>query len=233
MTNDMTAPVPQRREDRLVAGAIATLGALMLVAILHHPVARHVDPAAKVASMARLRSADENVHAMLIMALTVVTSLMAGVAARLGLRRPHVLFGLVASGLALGLMCVAMVLDGFVAPAIAQDCVRTGGACAAEILRSTRYGAFEIEYLTRIGLVALAASTLAWGADLLLRRDRAMGAGLVGVVVAVTQLSLLLTDGARLNPHSLAVIMAAQVAWYLGVALMIARGKGPYRPAQG
>lgn len=216
-----------RQWDIITALAIAALAALMLAMVMHHPVARPSDAGGIMASIARQASLDGWVHGTLMAAMTVVTSLMLSFAARLDLRRPHVLLGAVASMLALALVCVAMVLDGFVAPAIAKSCLIAGGDCA-EAMLPARYGSLQIEFMTRIGFVALAAATTLWAADLALRRNRALLTGSIGLISAIVQLILLLANGERLNPHSLALIVAMQAAWYLSVALMIVRCQGPY-----
>lgn len=216
-----------RQWDMFAASGIAALAVLMLAVVMHHPVARHTDAGGIMASMARQASLDGWVHGTLIVALTVMTSLMFSVAARLGLRRPHVLLGAGASGLALSLVCIAMILDGFVAPAFARYCLSVGGDCAREIMLPTRYGGLQIEFMTRIGFVALVGATAMWAADLLLRRDRALLTGAIGALSAVAQLTMLLANGDRLNPHSLSLIVAAQAIWYLSVALMIALRQGP------
>lgn len=131
-------------------------------------------------------------HGTLIAAMIVMTSLMLSFAARLDLRRPHVLLGAVASMLALALICVAMVLDGFVAPAIAKSCLGAGGDCAREAMMPARYGSLQIEFMTRIGFVALAAATTLWAADLALRGNRALLTGGTGLISAIVELFLLL-----------------------------------------
>jgi hypothetical protein len=222
-----------RRCDIITASGIAGLAALMLAMVMHHPVARHSEAGGIMASVARQASLDEWVHGTLMAAMTVMTSLMLGFATRLDLRRPHVLLGAVASMLALALVCVAMVLDGFVAPAIARSCLGAGGDCTREAMLPARYGGLQIEFMTRIGFVALAATTTLWAADLALRRNRDLLTGGIGLISAISQLILLLGNGERLNPHSLALIVAMQAAWYLSVALMIIRCQGPYRAAVG
>lgn len=216
-----------RASDRVVAMGIGFVVLLMLVMVMHHPVARHTDATELVTGIARQTSSDRWVHGTLAAAMTVMSSLMLGFAARLGLNRPHVLIGAVASGLALVLICQAVLLDGFVAPALAAPCVLAGGQCAHEAQSMLGFGALQIEYLTRLGLFALAIATALWAADLTFRKDRARIAGVLGLMSAAVQFGILMTGGQRLNPHSLALVVAAQAVWYLSVASVISLRHGP------
>lgn len=213
--------------DAATASGIALLVALMLVMVMHHPVAEHKDAGSLVASLARQASSDRWVHGTLAAAMTAMTSLMLGFAARLGLDRPHVLLGAVSAVLALVLICLAVMLDGFVAPAIVAPCAAIAGDCAREAQSLLRFGALEIEFMTRFGLFAIASAIVLWAADLTLRKDRAIVAGAFGLASAAVQFGILLFSPGRLNPHSLSLIVAAQAAWYLSVGAVIARRRGP------
>lgn len=215
-----------RVSDRVVASGIGFLVLLMLIMVMHHPVARHTDATELVTGIARRTSSDRWVHGTLAAAMTVMTSLMLGFAGRLGLNRPHVLLGAVASGLALVLICQAVLFDGFIAPAIAAPCVSAGGPCARDAQSLLGFGALQIEYLTRLGLFALASATALWAGDLAFRKDRALVAGTMGLTSAAVQYGILII-GERLNPHSLALVVAAQAIWYLSVASVIAFRLGP------
>ena len=228
MTVEATATGRSRGAEIAVASGIAVLIVLMLVAVMHHPVARHADPRQLVDSIARQAAAVQLVHGTVAAAMTVLTTLMLGFAARLGLARPHVLLGAVASCLVLVLICIAVLLDGFVAPALATRCVGVAGACAGEAQAMLRFGGLQIEFLTRFGLVALAGATALWAGDLVWRRDGAQIGGALGLVSAAVHAGLLIGGSARLNPDSLALIVAAQAVWYFSVAMIIVFRKGPY-----
>lgn len=217
--------------DRVVASAIGFVVLLMLVMVMHHPVARHTDASELVTGIARQTSTDRWVHGTLAAAMIVMTSLMLGFAARLGLRRPHVLAGAVASGLALVLICQAVLLDGFVAPAVVAPCVLAGKQCAQDVQSLLGFGALQIEYLTRLGLFALASATALWAGDLAFRKEHARVAGTLGLMSAAVQFGILIMGGQRLNPHSLALVVAAQAVWYLSAASVISFRYGPYSAA--
>ena len=220
-----------RRVEVMTAAGIIVLIALMLVMVMHHPVAGQTNAAALMGSIVRQATADRLVHGMLAAAMTVMTSLMLGFAMRLDLARPHVLLGAVSSALALVLICLAVLLDGFVAPALAMRCMTVVEDCAVQTQALLRFGGLQIEFMTRLGLFALAGATTLWAGDLVLRRNGARVAGIFGLISATTQLGILLLADERLNVHSLTLIMAAQAIWYLGVVAVIAFRQGPYGPA--
>jgi len=212
----------------MTASGIAVLIAVMLAMVMHHPVAGQTEAAAIIDSIARQAAANRLVHGTLAAAMTVMTSIMLGFAMRLDLARPHVLLGAVASALALVLICLAVLLDGFVAPALAMRCMTIGQECAVQTLALLKYGGLQIEFMTRVGLFALAGATALWAGDLVLRKDGTRIAGVLGLLSATTQFGILLLSDERLNPLSLALIVAAQAIWYAGVAAVIVLRQGPY-----
>lgn len=217
-----------RRGEIVTAIGIGLLILLMLAMVTHHPAARQTDPTAFIDSIAQQASADRLVHGTLAIAMTVMTSLMVGFAARLGLTRPHILLGAVSSVLALVLICLAVTLDGFVVPALAMRCAAIGGEYASETKTLLGFGGLQIEYMTRVALFALAGATALWAGELLLRKDGARIARALGIVSAAGQIGILILGGARLNAHSLGMIVAAQAIWYLSVCATIVLRQGPY-----
>ena len=221
-----------RSWDIAAATGIAILIGLMLVMVMHHPIAGQADAAELVGSIARQAAPNQMVHGTLAAAIIVMTSLMLGFAARLGLSRPHVLLGAVSSALALVLICLSVLLDGFVAPALATRCVAVGGNCASEAQAMLRFGGLQIEYMTRVGLLLLAAATALWAAELIRWKGGARLAGILGMLSAIVQPSILVGDAERLNPHNLGLVVAAQAIWYLSVAAIIMFRSGPYATEQ-
>lgn len=211
----------------LTALGIIGLVVLMLVMVMHHPVAEQKDASAVVESIARQASAIGFVHGMVAAAMTVMTALMLGLAVRLDLTRPHILLGAVSSGLALIMICLAVLLDGFVAPELSIGCATSGGDCAGSVQALLRYGGLQIEFMTRFGLLALASATGVWAGDLFFRTDGTRVFGAVGLFSAIVQFGLL-GFGGRLDPHSLTLIVAAQAVWYTSVGAIILFRKGPY-----
>lgn len=216
-----------RSVEVLTALVIVTLIVLMLIMVMHHPVAGQKDASAVIESIAAQASANRFVHGTLAAALTLMTSLMLGFAIRLDITRPHNLLGAVSSAVALIMICLAVLLDGFVASELSVRCATSGGDCAGPAREMLRYGGLQIEFMTRFGLLALATSTLLWASDLILRQDGARIFGWLGMLSAIFQFGLLVS-GDRLNPHSLALIVIAQTVWYASVGALVIFRKGPY-----
>lgn len=215
----------------LTALGIIGLVVLILVMVMHHPVAGQKDASAVVESIARQASAIRFVHGTVAAAMTVMTALMLGFAVRLDLKRPHILLGAVSSGLALIMICLAVLLDGFVAPELSIECATSGRDCAGSVQALLRYGGLQIEFMTRFGLLALASATGLWAADLFFRAHGTRVFGSFGLLSAIVQFGLL-GFGGRLDPHSLTLIVAAQAVWYASVGAIIIFRKGPYAAAQ-
>lgn len=225
---DAQEPRSEPRDGEiLTALAIVGLVGLMLVMVMHHPVARQTDSSAIIKSIADQVPANRFVHGTVAAAMTIMTSLMLGFAMRLDIRRPHVLLGAISSFLALIMIFLATLLDGFVASELVSQCAANGGNCSNQALAMLRYGALQIEFMTRSGLLALATATGLWAGDLILRKDSARIFGTLGMVSAIVQFGLLVF-GERLNPHNLALIVTAQAVWYAAVGAMIIARKGPY-----
>jgi hypothetical protein len=215
--------------DQIFGGVIAAGSVLALVMVMHHPVVPHHDTAELVQGIGRQAAMDRAVHGVLAVIATLTTSAMVWWSARSGVaRRPHLLVAAVANGLALALTCFAVLLDGFVAPALAERCSRPAIGCAASVADLLLMGAVQIEYLTRFALVATAAATLLLSGDLLLRRDGARVIGLLGMASALCQLWLLFASAARLTPHSLALVLVVQALWNLPAGVLMASRRGPF-----
>jgi hypothetical protein len=228
MPSQSDAPERSRGQDIASASGIAILIGLMLVMVTHHPIAGQADAVELVESIARQAAPNQVVHGTLAAAMIVMTSIMLGFAARLGLGRPHVLLGAVASALALVLICLSVLLDGFVAPALAVRCVDLYATCAIEAQALLRFSGLQIEFMTRVGLLLLASATVVWAAELFRWNGGARLAGALGMLSAIVQLAILVGGAERLNPHNLGLVVAAQAIWYLSVAAIIVSRQGPY-----
>lgn len=216
-----------RSIEVVTASGIIIMVVLMLVMVMHHPVAGQNDAAAVVESIARQASAIRFVHGSVAVAMAVLTAFMIGFAIRCDITRPPILLGAVSSGLALIMISLAVLLDGFVAPELAIQCAASGGDCAGSTQAMLRYGGLQIEFMTRFGLLALATATGLWAGDLFFQKVTARIFGALGISSAIVQFGLLFSSD-RLNPQSLALIVTAQAVWYASVGAIIIFRKGPY-----
>ena len=65
------------------------------------------------------------------------------------------------------LIIMAVMIDGFLVPALALRCDPPTPTCIPAILIQLSYGALQIEYLTRFALCAIAIAVLSWSVALL------------------------------------------------------------------
>ena len=154
----MLAEPPQPDDGNTASLALAGLMSaailvLTVIALLHHPIA-YVNDAVKVmASMRRQATMDRIVHGGLAIIYGLLTVGMFTSASRLGSWRFPVLLGLVSFSCVLVLILLAVVTDGFVAPAVAKRCAPSSAACTSQALAMLTFGAMQIKYLTRFALV--------------------------------------------------------------------------------
>ena len=210
---------------------LAAVSILAVVALLHHPVAHGADAARILASMRAQEGMDQIVHAAMAIIFGLLTVGMFLFASRLGVWRFPVLLGLISFGVALALLVLAAMTDGFVIPVIVNTCPSPPApACLAEATTLLRLEAIQIEFLTRFGLAAIAIAIVSWSLALIRTPAMPRWAGIGGLAAAGLQVAALFATS-RLAAHSLVAVMAAQIAWYLIVAaLMIAR-RGPFAAA--
>jgi hypothetical protein len=223
------ASIPATRgADRLFGGLIATACLLAVVMVMHHPVA-HVsihDPAALLADVRVQAGTDRLVHGALAVLFTALTAGMLQFASGLGWRRPATPVAFFVFCLALVFLCLAVMIDGFVTPALAERCGPGDSACAASVIPLLLLGAIQIEVLTRFALFAIAAAILGWSIELV--RGGARIAGGLGAAAALAQFALLCAFTGPLRPASLLPVILLQGVWYATVAVLLIGGLGPF-----
>ena len=228
MSNSTTSG-SQRSHGELITGcSIAACAIVVIAMISHHPVVSSHDAGGLAASLARSAVADRWVHGIIAATLTILTTGMLAFAGRLGFKKPHVALGSVASMLSLMFICLAVMLDGFVAPALAERCGIPSATCGLPLVSLLQFGAAQIEFLTRFGLFSFATAAACFAVDLLVRQGGSRVVGSVGVLVALIQFALLFGSDARLTPHSLGIMVVLQAGWYLSVASLMVLRRGPY-----
>ncbi len=171
---------------------------------------------------------DRIVHGGLAIIYGLLTVGMFVFASRLGSWRFPVLLGLVSFSCALVLILLAVVTDGFVAPALAERCAPSSAACTSQALVMLTFGAMQIEYLTRFALVAIAIAVLAWSLALLLISEAPRWSGVAGLAAGVAQLAALILSPERLTPQTLIFVTTGQLVWYMIVATLMITGRKPF-----
>jgi hypothetical protein len=218
---------PARKPDSGVGLLLAGLAILMLVALAFHPQAHGHDAAGIVTSMNAQVLMDEVVHGSLAVVLGLLSTVMLLFGRKLGPWRFPVLLGSVFYLGGAMLAVAAAVTDGFVLPAIVRRCAGASPVCAGDAMPLLRLSALQIEALTRVSFSAIALAVAAWSTALATTPGAPRWAWIAGLTSAALQLLALFAVPGRLNPHSLMLVTAGQMVWYLTVALLMARGTGP------
>ena len=210
---------------------LAVVSVLAVVALLHHPVAHGNDTAQILASIRAQTGMDQLVHAAMALIFGLLTVGMFLFASRLGVWRFSVLLGLISFGLALALLVLAAMTDGFVVPVIVNTCPSPPTpSCLGEATSLLRLAWIQIEFLTRFGLTAIAIAIVSWSLALIRTPAAPRWAGICGLAAGGLQAAALFATS-RLTAHSLLAVMAAQIAWYLIVAALMISRRGPFAAA--
>ena len=174
---------------------------------------------------------DRIVHGSLAIIYGLLTVGMFVFARLLGAWRFPVLLGLVSFCCALVMILLAVMTDGFIAPALVERCAPASAMCTSQALVMLAFGAMQIEYLTRFAFVGIAIAVLGWSIALLSTSKAPRWSGPAGLIAGVSQLAALILSPGRLTPHSLIFVTAGQLAWYLIVATLMIAGRKSFEAA--
>jgi magnesium-transporting ATPase (P-type) len=192
--------------DRLAGAILIGTAAVSAFAMAHHPT--HVD----AIGLGRV------VHGVLILFLAAIAFGFAHFAIRRGLRRPAVLAGLVAYGVAIFGGIGAATIDGFAVPALAAE---LGGSVEGDVFRLT----WQLnQALAGLGMVGTGLAIFLWSLDLL--RGPARGVrltGAIGLLAGAVPPLLLVTGTISMNLAGAGLAYAVHWAWtaLLGLQLVL------------
>jgi hypothetical protein len=180
--------------------ALAIVGVILLItlALFHHPVAT------SNAELAQLTTRDNLVHGVLIGLLAVLASTLAVLSEALSERSG----ALYVYRLGCVLLGVAMLLDGFVTPQL------------AEVTAALRPIGVTIQVFSKAGFVAHSAAMLLWSCA---AWQRVRWFAVVGVLAAVVPAAWILLGDLLLTPTSIMAIFTLHAAWYLSAAWVLYR----------
>lgn len=217
---DPSDTTPSPRLGALVLTAATILG---LIGLSFHPGAAGSEPAEIFAQMVEARTQDNLVHGLMIGMLVAFAFGFTEYATHVGIRRPLVRLGLVAYLIGCAITIVAAVIDGFVFPDLAQRFVsatpegmKTGFALV--VLCS-----LIIWWLSKVGLVMMAAAVLAWSADLARTVRTARTTAYIGLFAGLAPIALIVGLPPALQSHLMIMILAANAVWNLAVARLLMR----------
>lgn len=207
------------------AALLAFLPALASVFIIvHHPVLDHSDErsgAALVAGIGRIWAANAAFHGILLLLVSAQALGIYHFAERLGLWRLWARAGVLFYGLALVLMFIPAILDGFVTPLLGVRCASDPSVCGPSLVGSLNFEWAAIQGFTRAALALQSLSLLCWSMTLAFTSGWRRWAGIGGALVAGMPLVWLATVTAALNPSNLQGMIAAEALWAMAAGVMM------------
>jgi hypothetical protein len=206
-----------------VAGiVIAVCAALSIVAIAAHPQVTTHSRGDLLAQVIALGPMDRFVHGALMVMVVALVWGLAVFSIRLGFTRATVLAGFIAYTLGAMAWIGAMLIDGFLTPAIATRFAGTPGEQDAAI-NLLRLCAISIQILTVFGLVWVSVGIVKWSGSLLTSAGVPRTVGIIGIVAGLLPPAVVLFSGMTMSPHSLGAIVIVHAVWYFGVAILLFR----------
>jgi hypothetical protein len=218
--------VSDTSSQRAAGLAIAVSAVVSLIALAFDQGPSSSDFREILRQLAALASVRGAVHAVEIACLAGLAAGYAAFAARLDLRRPAVLAGLVAFLAGCLMMMVTAMFDGFITQGVAARYAEAGPE-QIEVARGLlRLCGIVVEFLGDGAFVLMAAGAAIWSVLLCRAPGMARLAGLIGLAgggATIVMISL----NPKLGLPMLMGIVFAQMLWYLSSALVLIRGRLP------
>ncbi|TZF89623.1 hypothetical protein [Cognatilysobacter lacus] len=207
---------------RSAAAAIAAATVISTVFVALDRSGGGHTPAEILAGIAGLATLKAVVHGVAIASVCAYGFGFATLAGRLGLRRPHVLAGLVVYLFGCAAMIGATIFDGFVIPHVAIDALSSPDRVgfAYNLVRNL---GLVVNDLAKLGWVLQAVGTLAWSLALVRLSGAARRVGTVGVLSSALVCVLIALSDTRMPMSALLAVLLAQMLWNLSAAALLAR----------
>ena len=195
----------QDNNDRLAGGVLVLGAALTVLMMAHHPSNAHDG------AMGRF------VHGAMIALVAATAYGFAHVALRRGIRRPTVLAGMIAYGIAMFGHIGAATINGFAVTALAA---REG----------VEHGLFHVTWelnqaFAQLGVVATGVAFLLWSLGWVKQRGWARPLGVLGIVAGLAPMALLFGGALKMNLAGAMLVYSLQAAWILLTGLYVWSGK--------
>jgi hypothetical protein len=205
---------------RATAVILAACAVLMLVAMLHHPVARHgADPAAAIVAVGPLNAI---VHGTLIVLILVVRLAMQRVADRLRGLGIDPRAGLLALTVSVSGYVIAASFNGFITPQVAAEAHAMGEPQRAAFPLVLEALASTSQYCAVLASIAMGVGLIAWAAPMLTRRD-SRWPGVVGALAGAAMLVATFAGQGHVNVTLMTALTAALGVWLVCLAIWLWR----------
>jgi hypothetical protein len=215
MDSEQTRALPHRSTGLLIGiGAVASV-----LLMLRHPSIRSHEIVAAIAQICEAGTFNAFVHGGLLVVMTAVFAGLLGFAEYLGWSLARVRAGAVFHGCGVVCMIGAALINGFVVTGIARTYLGQADA-VIETAKPVLVLCHEAnQALAQAGTIAMSIAIGCWSLVLLGRGSAARIIGAVGLLVGVIPVVGLLSGHLRLDVHGMGVVVIAQAAWNVCVAV--------------
>jgi hypothetical protein len=198
--------------------AIAAIVSTIFVAMDQAPSGK--SPAEILASLAALATLKEWVHGVAIAATCAYAFGFSALAARLGVRGPLVLAGLVAYVAGCGALIGATLFDGFITPHVALNAAGAAPERLAFAYQLVHQLGIFVNDFAKLGWALQAVGALAFA--LALCRDARM-TGLLGVASGMLMLCALALSPTFMSMTAILALLLSQMVWNLAASAYLWR----------
>lgn len=213
--------LPDPHPRRLAGGLLSAVAVLSMLAMAHHPHAHGGgDP---LAALARIAGIAATVHGVLLVLLVAMAALLQEFAVARVQRPALARSGSLVFALGAGALLLAGLVNGFAAPATAL--AAGGGAAAAEWRPVLRFAWQLNQAAAGFGVLAWAAATLLWSADLVQRAGLARWLGAYGLLAGVGVLGAVGSHAVAMDVRGFGAVMAALALWPCGAGVLLWRAE--------
>lgn len=207
--------------------AIAGSSLLGLLAVSMHPVVNNSHTVQEaISQIAAFAAHDAVVHGSLIVLLAVIACGFVAFGDMLGPHRNAVRLGKAAYLSGYAAMTAAMLLDGFVVPAIGKKFAGANAIDMQSAFVALQVIGVFIQVLTKAGIVAISVAFLAWARALQSQASPLAWAGKlvwVGYAVGIVSIGVMLFVNVWLGPTSLVAVFSLHALWNICVAATLLR----------
>jgi hypothetical protein len=218
-------------QRRIAALALATTSALVMFALLHHPIIERTSGQRNtLEQIVALQGQDHLVHGALIAMIGILAWSFSVFGRLLGENRPSVNAALRFYYVGCGALTTAMLFDGFVLPHFVTRLVDASAQNNDAALVVLLFLGSVVQVFSKVGFLAMSAAVFCW-AFVLVRSAQLPAwmrvSGAVGAVASLIPAVALGLVAVRLAPGSLVATFAMYIFWNLvAAAILIARGMG-------
>jgi hypothetical protein len=216
---------PERGRQYSATGTILLAASVLEVfGMLHHPSVQTTDISHAADQITRLATLSAVVHAALIVLMLLIAYGFVDFAVRRGLSRPLVRAGTLSYAVGVAFMTAAALVSGFIfsnLTSLIPHVTAVDLQIYSQLLILCRV---LNQACANFAVLAMSAGIVCWSLDL--SRDAGLNrsVGLFGLSVGLLPALALVSGGFHLDVHGMTIVVVAQAAWNIAVAVLMQRG---------